>query len=185
MDKKTAELLLNIKEFDSPLDAYEQQLFRIRRDLMIYPVIPSVFYKKREKLCKLSKSYAHFGEMMETVEVYELMPLTGENLLEKFICYEQNKSLIKQLLSNFLNASNIEQGILQLIDNLDLWAQELKDLKLDHIEIETVSKELDRMTMYALFKDVDKIESSSYLEYDMRLLKEFRRIQILSETIKN
>ena len=185
MDKKTAELLLNIKEFDSPLDAYEQQLFRIRRDLMIYPVIPSVFYKKREKLRKLSQAYAYFGEMKNTVEVYELIPFNGENLLEKFISYEQNKSLIKQHLSKFLNASNIEQGILRLIDNLALWAEELKDLKLGHIEIEAVSKELDSMTMHALLKDIDKIEGSSYMDYDVLLLKEFRRIQILSETIKN
>jgi len=185
MDKKTAELLLNTNEFDSPLEAYEHQLFSIRKNLMIYPVIPSLFYKKREKLRKLSQAYAHFGKMKETAEIYELMPLTGENLREKFISYEQNKSLIKQHLSRFLNASNIEQGILRLIDNLALWAEELKDMRLEHIEIEAVSKELDSMTMHTLFKEINKIESSSYLDYDIRLLKEFRRIQLLSETIKS
>ena len=185
MDKRTAELLLNTKEFDSPLDAYEQQLFSIRRYLIINPVIPSVLYKKNEKLHKLATAYSHFGELIETTEVCELIPFTCENLLEKFICYEQNKSLIKQQLSKFLNASNIEKGIHQLIDNLYLWSQELKDLKLDHIETTSISKELDTMTIYKLFKEGEKTEISSYLEYDIQLLQEFRRVQILSETIKN
>jgi len=185
MDKKTAELLLNTKDFDSPLEAYEHQLFHIRKTLIIQAVVPSLLYKKIERLHKLSDAYTHFDEVNETIAGYELKPFNGESLLENFICYEQNKSLIKQHMSKILQASHIEQGILRLIDNLALWARELKDLKLGHIEIEAVSKELDSMTMHALLKDIDKMEGSSYMDYDVRLLKEFRRIQILSETIKN
>ena len=74
MDKITAELLLNTKEFDSPLEAYEQQLFSIRRYLIINPVIPTVLYKKNEKLHKLATAYSHFGELIETTEVCDIIP---------------------------------------------------------------------------------------------------------------
>ena len=183
MDKKTAELLLNTKDFDSPFEAYEHQLFHIRKTLIIQTVVPSLLYKKIERLHKLSDAYTHFDEVNETIAGYELKPFNGENLLEKFICYEQNKSLIKQHMSKILDASHLEQGILRLIDNLALWAKELKDLKLEHIEVKSISKELDSMTMLTLFNEIDKRGNRSYLDYDIQLLKEFRRIQILSETI--
>ena len=118
MDKKTAQILLNINQYDSPVDAYEDQLFKIRNYVFMHPVIPSVFRSKQRKAYQLEEAISYFGITEREPDELELLPITGPHLLEKFVCYESNRSKIKTSLSQTLSAKNIGMGIDLLIENL-------------------------------------------------------------------
>lgn len=63
MDKKTAEILLNINQFDSPIDAYESFLFDLRNFVFQNPVIPKVLYNKLKKNNQLFEAISHFEKV--------------------------------------------------------------------------------------------------------------------------
>ena len=182
MDKKTAEILLNINQYDSPLDAYEDQLFKIRNYIFMHPVIPSVLRSKQRKIHQIEEAIWHFGITEKEPPSLELSPIKGQYLLEKFVCYESNRSKIKTSLSQTLSAKNIAMGIDLLIDNLLNWSLELIEIDTSMATDVTLSKELDVLTAHQLFKKhkTEKLEC-----FDAQLISEFKRVQILAASIKN
>ena len=182
MDKKTAEIILNLHQFESPTEAYESQLFKIRNYLFINPVIPSVFYAKQKKTRQLFEAMTCFEIHEELKASYHLIPIKGEHLFDKFICYEANKSHIKKELALYLTASNIELGIQSFIQNLVLWSSEIISINTDHAETVPASRELDAMTANKLFKSNKEL---SKLPMDNKLLSELKRIQLLAHSIKH
>ena len=182
MDKKTAEILLNVNQFDSPLDAYEDQLFKIRNYIFMHPVIPTVYKSKQRKIYQLEEAMSHFGITENEPDLFELLPITGQHLLEKFVCYEANRSKIKTYISKTLSAKKIAMGIDLLIDNLLNWSKELREIDTSEAKQVPLSKELDVLTAHQLFKK-HKTETSDH--YDPQLISEFKRIQTLASSIKN
>ena len=106
MDKKTAEIILNLNQFETPVEAYEYQLFKLRNYLFLNPVIPTVYYGKIKKAAQLFGAVNHFIKPDNQFIKNELIPLSGLHLFDKFVCYEENKSHIKKNLSKFLTAKN-------------------------------------------------------------------------------
>ena len=182
MDKKTAEILLNINLYDSPLDAYEEQLFKIRNYIFMHPVIPTVYRSKQKKVYQLEKAIIHFGITEKEPDALELIPITGQHLLEKFVCYESNRSKIKTSLSQTLSSKNIAMGIDLLIDNLLNWSEELKFIDTSKANQVPLSKELDVLTAHQLLK---KHKTDMSTHYSAQLISEFKRIQTLASSIKN
>ena len=182
MDKKTAEILLNINLYDSPLDAYEEQLFKIRNYIFMHPVIPTVYRSKQKKVYQLEKAIIHFGIIEKEPDALELIPITGQHLLEKFMCYESNRSKIKTSLSQTLSSKNIAMGIDLLIDNLLNWSEELKLIDTSKANQVPLSKELDVLTAHQLLK---KHKTDMSVHYGAQLISEFKRIQTLASSIKN
>lgn len=180
MDKKTAEILLNINQFDSPIDAYESFLFDLRNFVFQNPVIPKVLYNKLKKNNQLFEAISHFEKVDNRYITIEIAPLTGTHLFDKFVCYEENKSQIKQDLSKLLTTKNIEVGITQLIQNLLLWSEALTDIDTSGAEGVPSNKELDVLTTFKLLETVKK--DSASLD-DPKLLSEFKRIKQLSKSI--
>ena len=182
MDKKTAEILLNVNRYDSAIDAYEDQLFKIRSYIFMHPVIPTVYKSKQKKIYQLEAAISHFGITEKEPHKLELLPIIGQHLLEKFVCYETNRSRIKTSLSQTLSAKNIAMGIDLLVDNLLNWSKEIKHIDTSVAKPVPLSKELDVLTAHQLFKK-HKIEMSD--DYDDQLISEFKRVQTLASSIKN
>ena len=182
MDKKTAEILLNINQYESPEDAYEDQLFKIRNYIFMHPVIPAVYKSKQKKVYQLEQAISHFGITEKNPNSIELQPLIGSHLLDKFVCYESNRSKIKTLLSQTLSAKNIGLGIDLLIENLLNWSIELRHIDTSQANNVPLSKELDVLKAHELFKK-HKTEKTEH--FDAELIAEFKRIQTLAASIKN
>ncbi|MDB3905160.1 hypothetical protein N9335_01640 [Crocinitomicaceae bacterium] len=180
MDKKTAEILLNIHQFDSPIDAYENQLFKLRNFIFQNPVIPKILYSKQKKNAQLYDAINHFESVENPYITCDLNPIEGTNLFDKFLCYEANKSQIKQNLSKHLTSKNIEVGIHQLIQNLLLWSEALSDIDTSHAETIPLSKELDALSTHQLLASTNQ-DSSSF--DDPKLLSEFKRIKELAKSL--
>ena len=181
MDKKTAAILLDLNESD-PFDAYESQLFKVRSYLLLNPVIPAVLYAKQKKIFQLMEAIGHFTSLDEEVSRFDLIPINGGSLFEKFICYEQNICIIKKDLSTHLSGLNINLGIDYLISNLSIWSNELKEIDTEKALTVPASHELNPLTTHKLFKSA-KLNSAH--THDEKLLSEFKRIQLLSKSIKD
>ncbi len=184
MDRRTAELLLNTTAFDSPEEAYEQQLFKLRKEVLIGPVIPLLLYKKLEKLSKLEKAYSCFGNEEPSTEEFEMIKVEGSELSAQFMSYEENKRIVKRIVSKRLHAPTIKLGIEKLIQNLYEWTEIVAGIPLEHIEVDSISKELDSMNMYSILMKAEEKKLKLPDEYEKELLKEFRRIQLLRKTIR-
>ncbi len=182
MDKKTAEIILDLNQFESPLEAYENQLFKLRNYVFLNPVIPKVLYAKLKKNEQLKEAILHFLTPDNRFSSFTLNPLQGDHLFDKYIIYEENKSLIKRNLSVFLSAKNIDFGIHQLILNLLMWIQEIKNIDTRNATVVSVTKELDVLKMYQMLKEI-KENTSAVMNSE--LLSEFKRAQTLSETIRS
>lgn len=180
MDKKTAEILLNINQFDTPLDAYESQLFNLRNFIFQNPVVPKILYAKLKKNKQLFEAINHFEQVENDFTVCDLAPIKGSHLFDKFVCYEANKSQIKKNLSKFLTAKNIEVGITQLIQNLLFWSEALSDIDTSLAKSIASNKELDVLSTFKLLESSKKYSTSIN---DPNLLSEFKRIQDLAKSI--
>ena len=179
MDKKTAEIILDLNQFDSPLDAYEHQLFKLRNFILTNPIIPKVLFAKTKKSQQLEQAAENFIDLDYSISSYELKELRGEHLYDKFIIYEKNKSLIKSNLSKHLSSKNIQFGIEQLITNLQMWSEELKDIDTSKAKDTPLTKEMDVLTLHKSLK-MNKIKVGPISQ---ELLAEFKRIKLLGSSI--
>ena len=179
MDKKTAEIILDLNQFDSPLEAYEYQLFKLRNFILTNTIIPKVLYAKTKKIEQLEQAAENFIDIDYSISSYQLNKLRGKHLYDKFIIYEKNKSLIKSNLSKHLSSKNIQFGIEQLMTNLQMWSEELEDIDTSEAKGVPLTKEMDVLTLHESLKmNKIKVEPMS-----QELLAEFKRIKLLGSGI--
>jgi len=179
MDKKTAEIILDLNQFDSPLEAYEHQLFKLRNFILTNPIIPKVLNAKTKKSEQLEQAAENFIDIDYSTSSYELDKLRGEHLYDKFIIYEKNKSLIKSNLSKHLSSRNIQYGIEQLLTNLQMWSKELENIDTSEAKDVPLTKEMDLLILHESLKmNKIKVEPMS-----QELLAEFKRIKLLGDSI--
>ncbi len=179
MDKKTAQIILDLNQFDSPLDAYEHQLFKLRNFILTNTIIPKVFYAKTKKSEQLEQAAKNFIDIDYSLSSYELEELRGEHLYDKFMIYEKNKSLIKSNLSKHLSSRNIQYGIEQLLKNLQMWSKELENIDTSEAKDVPLTKEMDVLILHESLKmNKIKVEPMS-----QELLAEFKRIKLLGSSI--
>ena len=179
MDKKTAQIILDLNQFDSPLEAYEHQLFKLRNFILTNPIIPKVLFAKTKKSKKLEQAAENFIDLDYSISSYELKELNGEHLYDKFIIYEKNKSLIKSNLSKHLSSKNIQFGIEQLMTNLQMWSEVLEDIDTSKAKDVPLTKDMDVLTLHESLK-MNKINEEPMSE---ELLSEFKRIKLLGTSI--
>lgn len=179
MDKKTAEIILDLNQFDSPPEAYEHQLFKLRNFILTNPIIPKVLYAKTKKSEQLEQAAKNFIDIDYSISSYELKELKGEHLYDKFIIYEKNKSLIKSNLSKHLSSRSIQYGIAQLLKNLQMWSEELENVDTSEAKDVPLTKEMDVLILHESLKmNKIKVEPMS-----QELLEEFKRIKLLGSGI--
>ncbi len=179
MDKKTAEIILDLNQFDSPLEAIEHQLFKLRNFILTNPIIPKVFNAKIKKSEQLEQAAKNFIDIDYSIPSYELKELRGEHLYDKFIIYEKNKSLIKSNLSKHLSSRSIQYGIEQLLKNLQMWSEELEEIDTSEARDVPLTKEMDVLILHESLKmNKIKVEPMS-----QELLAEFKRIKLLTSGI--
>ena len=179
MDKKTAQIILDLNQFDSPLEAYEHQLFKLRNFILTNPIIPKVLNAKTKKSKQLEQAAENFIDIDYSISSYELKVLKGEHLYDKFIIYEKNKSLIKSNLSKHLSSKNIQFGIEQLLTNLQMWSKELENIDTSEAKDVPLTKEMDVLILHESLKmNKIKVEPMS-----QELLAEFKRIKLLGSGI--
>ena len=82
MDKKTAEIILDLNQFDSPIDAYEHHLFKLRNFILTNPVIPKVLHAKTKKSKQLEQAAENFIDIDYSISSYQLNELRGEHLYD-------------------------------------------------------------------------------------------------------
>ena len=179
MDKKTAEIILDLNQFDSPLEAYEYQLFKLRNFILTNPIIPKVLHAKTKKSKQLEQAAENFIDIDYSISSYQLNEPRGEHLYDKFIIYEKNKSLIKSKLSKHLSSRNIQFGIEQLLTNLQMWSEELEDIDTSEAKDVPLTKEMDVLTLHESLK-MNKINEEPMSQ---ELLAEFKRIKLLGSSI--
>ena len=179
MDKKTAEIILDLNQFDSPLEAIEHQLFKLRNFILTNPIIPKVFNAKIKKSEQLEQAAKNFIDIDYSIPSYELKELRGEHLYDKFIIYEKNKSLIKSNLSKHLSSRSIQYGIEQLIKNLQMWSEELEEIDTSEARDVPLTKEMDVLILHESLK-MNKIKVEPISQ---ELLAEFKRIKLLTSGI--
>ena len=179
MDKKTAQIILDLNQFDSPLEAYEHQLFKLRNFILTNPIIPKVLYAKTKKSEQLEQAAKNFIDIDYSLSSYELEELRGEHLYDKFMIYEKNKSLIKSKLSKHLSSRSIQYGIAQLLKNLHMWSEELKGIDTSEARDVPLTKEMDVLTLHESLK-MNKINEEPMSQ---ELLAEFKRIKLLGSGI--
>ena len=179
MDKKTAVIILDLNQFDSPLDAYEYQLFKLRNFILTNPIIPKVLHAKTKKSKQLEQAAENFIDIDYSISSYELKELNGEHLYDKFIIYEKNKSLIKSKLSKHLSSRNIQFGIEQLMTNLQMWSEVLEDIDTSKAKDIPLTKDMDVLTLHESLK-MNKINEEPMSQ---ELLSEFKRIKLLGTSI--
>jgi len=179
MDKKTAQIILDLNQFDSPLEAYEHQLFKLRNFILTNPIIPKVLFAKTKKSKKLEQAAENFIDLDYSISSYELKELNGEHLYDKFIIYEKNKSLIKSNLSKHLSSKNIQFGIEQLMTNLQMWSEVLEDIDTSKAKDVPLTKDMDVLTLHESLK-MNKINEEPMSQ---ELLSEFKRIKLLGTSI--
>ena len=179
MDKKTAQIILDLNQFDSPIEAYEHQLFKLRNFILTNPIIPKVLFAKTKKSKKLEQAAENFIDLDYSISSYELKELNGEHLYDKFIIYEKNKSLIKSNLSKHLSSKNIQFGIEQLMTNLQMWSEVLEDIDTSKAKDVPLTKDMDVLTLHESLK-MNKINEEPMSQ---ELLSEFKRIKLLGTSI--
>ena len=179
MDKKTAEIILDLNQFDSPLEAYEHQLFKLRNFILTNPIIPKVLHAKTKKSKQLEQAAENFIDINYSIASYQLNELRGEHLYDKFIIYEKNKSLIKSKLSKHLSSRNIQFGIEQLMTNLQMWSEVLEDIDTSKAKDVPLTKDMDVLTLHESLK-MNKINEEPMSQ---ELLSEFKRIKLLGSGI--
>ena len=179
MDKKTAEIILDLNQFDSPLEAYEHQLFKLRNFILTNPIIPKVLHAKTKKSKQLEQAAENFIDIDYSISSYQLNELRGEHLYDKFIIYEKNKSLIKSKLSKHLSSRNIQFGIEQLMTNLQMWSEVLEDIDTSKAKDVPLTKDMDVLTLHESLK-MNKINEEPMSQ---ELLSEFKRIKLLATSI--
>ena len=179
MDKKTAVIILDLNQFDSPLDAYEYQLFKLRNFILTNPIIPKVLHAKTKKSKQLEQAAENFIDIDYSISSYQLNELRGEHLYDKFIIYEKNKSLIKSKLSKHLSSRNIQFGIEQLMTNLQMWSEVLEDIDTSKAKDVPLTKDMDVLTLHESLK-MNKIKEEPMSQ---ELLAEFKRIKLLDSSI--
>ncbi len=179
MDKKTAEIILDLNQFNSPLEAYEHQLFKLRNFILTNPIIPKVLFAKTKKSKQLEQAAENFIDIDYSISSYQLNELRGEHLYDKFIIYEKNKSLIKSKLSKHLSSRNIQYGIEQLLKNLQMWSKELENIDTSEAKDVPLTKEMDVLILHESLK-MNKIKVEPMTQ---ELLAEFKRIKLLGDSI--
>ena len=172
MDQKTAKLLLKVDDFDNAQDAYEQQLFEIKKSILIQAVIPKVLRKRQEVLGKLQMAFSILNKPSDDVPNFDITIVSGDNWIELHQSYEVNKSEIKKTIAIANKATHIIAAIDQLIQNLMAWS---RYFIFDYTEIQLpqLGKEMDSMELYKL---LSKERNTPLLTLNPNVKQEYARI---------
>ena len=100
MDKKKAELILQLDKHEDAHEAYEALLFQLKTSMLNQGIIPKVLRKRQERLSTLHEAYS-FLEKTDSITFEPLeLSVKGEDWETLFLSYEKNKSKFKRDLES-------------------------------------------------------------------------------------
>ena len=172
MDKKKAELILQLDKYVDAHEAYEDLLFGLKNLILNQGVIPKVLRKRQDRLNIIHSAYS----FLENTEPINLTPqklsVIGKNWEELFLSYEKNKSKFKRDLAIGTNALSLANAIDGLINNQKLLSEYFV-FDYHQINLPTLGKEMDSMELLGLLRANKNKELNRLPE---EVLKEFGRI---------
>ena len=172
MDKKKAELILQLDKHEDAHEAYEALLFQLKTSMLNQGIIPKVLRKRQERLSTLHEAYS-FLEKTDSIAFEPLeLSFKGEDWETLFLSYEKNKSKFKRDLAVGTNALSLAIAVDGLIKNQKLWSEHFI-FDYSHINLPTLGKEMDSMELLSLLRAHKYTELNQLPE---EILKEFGRV---------
>ena len=172
MDRKKAELILQLDKHENAHEAYESLLFQLKTSMLNQGIIPKVLRKRQERLSKLHDAYS-FLEKTESI-VFEPLELSvkGDDWETLFLSYEKNKSKFKREIALGTDANALVHAIDGLILNQKLWSNYFT-FDYNKITLPILGKEMDSMELLGLFRSHKHTELVSL---PVSILEELGRI---------
>ena len=172
MDRKKAELILQLDKHEDVHEAYESLLFQVKTSMLNQGIIPKVLRKRQERLSTLHDAYS-FLEKTESI-VFEPLELSveGDDWETLFLSYEKNKSKFKREIALGTDAIALVHAIDGLILNQKLWS-EYFSFDYNKITLPILGKEMDSMELLGLFRSHKNTELMSLPD---KILEELGRI---------
>ena len=122
MDRKKAELILQLDKHEDAHEAYEALLFQLKSSMLNQGIIPKVLRKRQERLSTLHEAYSCL-EKSDSIPFEPLeLSVKGDDWETLFLSYEKNKSKFKREIALGTNAIALVRAIDGLILNQKLWS---------------------------------------------------------------
>ena len=172
MDRKKAELILQVEKYEDAHDAYEALLFQLKSSMLNQGIIPKVLRKRQERLNSIHKAYVFLENTPSVKFETDQITIEGNNWETLFLNYEKNKSKFKRDLAIGTNAIELVHAIDGLILNQKLWSDYFT-FDFTKITLPVLGKEMDSMELLALLK---MHKSTALMDLPEEILKEYGRI---------
>lgn len=187
MTQNEAEIILQLNSFDNLEDAVENQLFEIRQQLITKVVLPQLLNARKSKLLQLKTAAEVLEfELIGSINSLVLKSLDGNNLIDTFNNFQENKTKILQQLSSELSFENIENCIDLLAENLRNWCQLWPEIELENGNEILLSKELESMRFLGILKELQLLGIQNFETLTPTLLPQDLKIEIARlNTIKS
>lgn len=187
MTPNEAEIILQLNSFDNLEDAVENQLFEIRQQLITKVVLPQLLNARKSKLLQLKTAAEVLEfELIGSINSLVLKSLDGNNLIDTFNNFQENKTKILQQLSSELSFENIENCIDLLAENLRNWCQLWPEIELENGNEILLSKELESMRFLEILKELKLLDIQNFESLTPTLLPQDLKIEIARlNTIKS
>ena len=172
MDRKKAELILQLDRHEDAHDAYEALLFQLKTSMLNQGIIPKILRKRQERLSTLHDAYSFLEETESAVFEPIELSVNGDDWETLFLSYEKNKSKFKREIALGTNAIALVRAIDGLILNQKLWSDYFT-FDYNKITLPILGKEMDSMELLGLFRSHKNTELMSLPN---KILEELGRI---------
>ena len=187
MNKHEALNYLGIQKQSDAFEALEEELFLLRQFLISKGNIPQLLIARKKKLSQLKEVATTLNSKKESrLKYISINKLESSTLINYFNSFENNKALIFQQLSSKLDFEILECSIDNLILNLKMYSSLWPEFNSENKEQVLLSKELDRMEMLAILKELESkgiCEFSDLNEKEIpeTLIYEIKRLNALKK----
>ncbi len=187
MNKHEALNYLGIQKQSDAFEALEEELFLLRQFLISKGNIPQLLIARKKKLSQLKEVATKLNSKKESrLKYISINKLESSTLINYFNSFENNKALIFQQLSSKLDFEILECSIDNLILNLKMYSSLWPEFNSENKEQVLLSKELDRMEMLAILKELESkgiCEFSDLNEKEIpeTLIYEIKRLNALKK----
>lgn len=192
MTESEARIILNLKENDSPSEAFEDQLFLLKQYFTTRPIIWSTFQSKLKQVSRLQEAADHYN--LENSEKFIFEPFEpfepfehSKSILEAITNYQRIKSVLFQKIYLTASANELNDQIEQLLTLNSAYLKCWPDNEIDPSTV-ILSKEPDPMELLA---DANDLKSKGILTFDAlaklltsestRLKNESKRLYLLQQ----
>lgn len=178
---------LGIQKESDAFEALEEELFLLRQFIISKGNLPQLLIARKKKLSQLKEVAKTLNSKIESKHNYiSINQLDSSTLINYFNSFENNKALIFQQLSSGLDFEILEYSIDNLILNLKMYSSLWPEFNSENKEQVLLSKELDRMEMLAILKELEskgvcEFSDLNEKEISETLIYEIKRLNALKK----